>query len=140
MGNRDLRTGYKKPCRMSIGRYKNFTKSQYGANLNKLPTTKLNKLIDDVLQKRNWTQNRLAQELNIGPETISRWRAGAGIHRGHHEELIRLSEEEIDVVQIKSRGIPFSLTIPSKSLKFSLDKNGNIQLDGIMLVANNRED
>lgn len=102
-----------------------------------LSTVELNKLIDVVLAKRQWTQSRLAQELNTGPETISRWRAGSGIHRGHHDELLRLSKDDeatiIESVRQQLK-IPFHVVIPRSSINVTLDKNGDFDIQGVMLA------
>lgn len=103
----------------------------------KLPTTELKALIESVLAKRNWTQDRLSQELNIGPEMVSRWKTGTRIHKGHYDELIRLNTDQepqsVDVANAPLK-IPFSVTIPKGSIRVTTDKNGDINITGIMLA------
>lgn len=108
----------------------------------KISTVVITTLIDSILAKRQWTQTRLAQEMNIGPETISRWKSGTGIHKGHYDELLRLERDEEIVAarQINSPlEIPFSVTIPRDRLKVSVDGNGDINVSGVMLALINKE-
>lgn len=108
----------------------------------KLPSRELSNLIDQVLAKRKWTQERLAKEMDVRPEALSRWRAGKGIHKRHHAELLRLaSDEEIrELLPAPQKlSIPFHVTIPRKYLKIGLDQEGNITIDGLLMAALDKE-
>lgn len=110
----------------------------------KLPTENLTALIESVLAKHQWTQTRLSQELNLTPEAISRWKSGTKIHRGHYEELLRLNKDNIpmptEIPKPTSIEIPFSVTIPRSSITISTDKNGDINIKGLLVAAlNNKE-
>lgn len=108
----------------------------------KLPSTELIALIEDVLTKHQWTQSRLAAELNIGPEAISRWRGGTGIHKGHYEELKNLlkdPEAKLQIAKSPQISIPSTLTISRDTLKISMDKDGNFIVKGIMEGTLNKE-
>lgn len=81
----------------------------------------------------------MSKELHVGPHTVTRWKASGKIHKAHHMELLRL-ETDVPVEAIsRPAQIPFSITIPRDSLKFSMDKYGNIKIDG-MLALDNKED
>lgn len=114
--------------------------------MRKLPSEDVITLLDNVLTKRGWTQDRLAKELDIVSNTISRWRAGKGIHKIHYQALLKLLDKpaevrETSVSKINPRAsIPFSVTIPRSSLKISLDKNGDINIQGVILAMLNEED
>jgi len=104
----------------------------------KIPSRDLEKLIDAALAKHQWTQERLAEELDTSPETVSRWKAGSGIHKVHYEELKRLANEEVSETPVEPVGqsvrIPFDVTIPRGTLKISMDPNGNIRIHGELVA------
>lgn len=103
----------------------------------KLPSENIEELIDSVLAKRSWTSARLAKEMGIGAHTISRWRSGGGIHKVHYDELLRLTKDEAPPTPAAAGGmsaIPFSLTIPRESLKITVDKDGNFNIQGLITL------
>lgn len=106
------------------------------------PSKDLIALIERVCVKRNWTQYRLGQELDIGGHTISRWKATGRIQSVHHRELLRLEKDE-DIAPIQAIThpirIPFSVTIPRDSLRIAMDKNGNIEISGELVGMVNKE-
>lgn len=108
----------------------------------KLPSEELAKLIAGVCAKRNWTQDKLGQELHVGGHTISRWKATGRIHDVHHRELLRLEKDE-DIAPVQAIThpirIPFSVTIPRDSLRIAMDKNGNIEISGELVGQLNKE-
>lgn len=111
----------------------------------KLQSTELSNLILQVLVKRNWTQAQLSQELNkadpdksVGSHTVSRWKKDGKIYRAHYDALLRLDkDEEVTPTQAiqKPMTIPFSVTIPRESLQIVLDKNGDINIRGLLVAA-----
>lgn len=107
-----------------------------------LPSEKVIALIDSVLAKHKWTQDRLSKELNVGPEKISRWRSGTKMHQWHFDELKRL-ESDIEILpkkpEIPQIKIPFTFTISRESLRISTDKNGNFIVDGTAFGKINKE-
>lgn len=110
-----------------------------------LPTTDIASLLDRVLAKHSWTQDRLAKEMGIGAHAVSRWRGGNGIHKVHYDELQRLAKDEAaaDISAEKlasSLHVPFEVTIPRSSLRISLDKNGDINIKGVIQALLNKED
>ncbi len=110
----------------------------------KIPSVELKRLIESIIAKHQWTQSRLAKELNLGPETITRWKSGAGIHKGHYDELLKLNKD-LEILAPEpsdAKLIPFYLTIPRNTMKITLDKNGDISIQGhlvAMLVNKNKE-
>lgn len=106
--------------------------------MTKLPSEELAKLIDIVLAKHAWTQDRLAKEIGengVGAHTISRWRKSGGIHKVHYEELLRLANDEAAPAPAGIvSAIPFSLTIPRESLKITVDKDGNFNIQGLITL------
>lgn len=109
----------------------------------KLPSEDIAPLLKTVLTKRKWTKKHLAKHLGIQPNAISRWLAGRGIHKTHRDDLLRLSREdgELPAEPINFPAmIPFSVTIPRNSLVVSLDKNGDINVRGLLLATLIKED
>lgn len=110
-----------------------------------LSTEKLRELIESVLTKHQWTQTKLAHELGVGPERVSRWKKGGGIHHGHHQELVRLlGDEKVEPITspapTQKLTIPFSVTIPRSSITVTTDKNGDINIAGLLVAELNRKE
>lgn len=130
---------YKKLCGMSREFYKNFTKCTHGGKLLKLPSTNIEPTVELICKKFRWTKSHLAKELGVGPHTISRWIAGGGIHKVHYDELQRLAADEptsdtsIEKLSPPLR-VPFKVKIPRSSLKITLDENGDINIEGVILA------
>ena len=100
-----------------------------------IPRRALDSLVGRVLQKRGWTQGQLAQEMSVtdpkkpvGDHTVSRWRTTGKIYQVHYDELLRLEKDE----KTDQVGIPFAVTIPRNSLRFTLDANGDIVVRGLL--------
>lgn len=103
-------------------------------------------LLDAVLAKHQLTQVILAKKLGVRQETISRWRGGEGLKKKHHDKLVEMlnagPQQETQIEKINPpMQIPFSVTIPRNSLRVQVDKDGNINIRGMLLaILDNRED
>ena len=110
--------------------------------MDKLPSENVNRLIDIVLKKHQLRQEELALKMGVRPETVSRWRkSGVG---GKNLKTLQAMAEDIKETQVepvrRRSEIPFHVTIPRRSLKISVDENGDFDIRGIILALLDRED
>lgn len=109
----------------------------------KLPSEELKLIIDRILQKRAYSKQQLAKELDVDPAAISRWLAGSGIYKTHYDKLLEMVQEEPTITPIEKISpialIPFSVTIPRESLRVTLDKNGDINIKGFLRAILDKE-
>jgi transcriptional regulator with XRE-family HTH domain/energy-coupling factor transporter ATP-binding protein EcfA2 len=97
---------------------------------------KPNQLLRQAREQRGWSQERLAQELEVSPQTVSRWECGTAFPYPHYREqlclLFEKSVEELGLIQERADDGPEDLasqpsseaiTAPS-ALRSSLPYNG----------------
>lgn len=95
-----------------------------------------------VLQKHSITMEQLGKKCNRGRHTVARWCATGKIKKEHYDKLLEMDSAEtpVEKINIPLAGIPFSVTIPRSSLRFTLDKNGDINVQGLILPKLEREE
>src|SRR5487761_557838 len=82
----------------------------------KIQEKKPNQLLRQAREQRGWSQERLAQELEVSPQTVSRWECGVAFPYPHFREklcaLFETSIEALGLVQKKVENGPADISNP----------------------------
>src|SRR5579871_5396899 len=88
----------------------------------KIQEKKPNHLLRQAREQRGWSQERLAQELDVSPQTVSRWECGTAFPYPHYREQLSLlfeqSIEALGLVQEKADEQPgdISSQLPDETI------------------------
>ena len=81
-----------------------------------------NHLLRQAREQRGWSQERLAQELEVSPQTVSRWECGTAFPYPHYREQLSLlfekNIEALGLVQEKAHDRPEDISnqLPSETI------------------------
>lgn len=95
----------------------------------KVQEKKPNHLLRQARIQRGWSQERVAQELEVSPQTVSRWECGSAFPYPHFREKLCMifakSVEELGLLQDKDEGGPEGSSAPPSSTM--IDETSDVQ-------------